>query len=66
MDIGYNGHPYIWCNHRKDGARIKKTLDRGLVNIKLLERMPETIITHLPLVGSGHCPLLMEMSDINF
>lgn len=27
LDIGYNGHPYTWCNHRNDGARILKRLD---------------------------------------
>ena len=22
IDMGYNGQPFTWCNHRKDDARI--------------------------------------------
>ena len=63
VDIGYNGQSYTLCNHRKDGARIWKRLDRGMVNDKWLERMSQTNITHLPSVGSDHCPLLMEINE---
>ncbi|XP_069155638.1 uncharacterized protein [Solanum lycopersicum] len=63
VDLGYNGQPFTWCNHRKNDARIWKRLDRGLANDKWLDKMPHTIITHLSAVGSDHCPLLMEMKD---
>ncbi|XP_069150536.1 uncharacterized protein [Solanum lycopersicum] len=59
-DMGYSGQPYTWCSHRKDGSRIWKRLDRGVVNDNWLDKMPSTNITHLPSVGSDHCPLLME------
>ncbi|XP_010324843.1 uncharacterized protein [Solanum lycopersicum] len=62
-DLGYHGQYFTWCNHRKDGARIWKRLDRGMVNDKWMEKMPKTTITHFPSVGSDHCPLLMEISD---
>ena len=32
VDMGYTGQDYTWCNHRKDGARIWKRLDRGMTN----------------------------------
>ena len=32
VDMGYNGQKFTWCNHRKDGARIWKRLDRGMIN----------------------------------
>ncbi|KAG5585848.1 hypothetical protein H5410_046282 [Solanum commersonii] len=51
-----------WSNKRGIHHRIWKRLDRALVNDKWLEKMPQTTITHLPSVGSDHCPLLMEMS----
>lgn len=63
VDMGYNGQHYKWCNHRKDGARIWKRLDRGMVNDKWLDRMPQSTITHLPSVGSYHSPLFMEMCN---
>lgn len=40
MDLGYNGPNYTWCNHRKEGDRIWKRLDRGMVNDKWLDKMP--------------------------
>ena len=63
LDLGYSGQNYTWCNHRKDGSRIWKRLDRGMTNDKWLETMPHSSITHLPSVGSDHCPLLMEICD---
>ena len=63
LDMGYSGQPYTWCNHRKDGSRIWKRLDRGMVNDNWLDKMPSTNITHLPSVGSDHCPLLMEVIE---
>ena len=58
MDIGYSGQHYTWCNQR---SRVWKRLDRAMVNDKWLECMPQTTISHLPVVCSNHCPLLMEM-----
>ena len=65
VDMGYNGQKFTWCNHRKDGARIWKRLDRGMINDQWLEKMPYSSITHLPSLGSDHCPLLMDVRDIN-
>lgn len=42
--------------------RIWKRLDRAMVNEKWLEVMHLTIITHIPSMGSDHCPLLIEIS----
>ncbi|WMV45632.1 hypothetical protein MTR67_039017 [Solanum verrucosum] len=61
MDIGYSGQHYTWCNQRAAEAKVWKRLDRAMVNDKWLELMPQTTITHLPSIGSDHCPLLMEM-----
>ena len=56
VDMGYNGQKLTWCNHRKDGARIWKRLDRGMINDQWLEKMPHSSLTHRPSVGSDHCP----------
>ncbi|KAG5616052.1 hypothetical protein H5410_015876 [Solanum commersonii] len=61
VDIGYSSQHYTWCNQRAAEARVWKRLDRAMVNDNWLELMPQTTITHLPSVGSDHCPLLMEM-----
>ncbi|XP_015166827.1 uncharacterized protein [Solanum tuberosum] len=61
MDLGFNGPKFTWSNQRGVNFRIWKRLDRAMVNDKWLENMPHTSITHLPSVGSDHCPLLLEM-----
>ncbi|KAG5580314.1 hypothetical protein H5410_050941 [Solanum commersonii] len=62
MDLGFNGPKFTWSNQRDINFRIWKRLDRAMVNDRWLQDMPHTSITHLPSVGSDHCPLLMEMS----
>ncbi|XP_049348974.1 uncharacterized protein LOC125813528 [Solanum verrucosum] len=61
MDLGFNGPKFTWSNQRGVNFRIWKRLDRAMVNDKWLQNMPHTSITHLPSVGSDHCPLLLEM-----
>ncbi|XP_055825193.1 uncharacterized protein LOC129893811 [Solanum dulcamara] len=65
QDLRFCGQRYTWSNHRGIFFRIWKRLDRGMVNDKWLEMMPQTSITHLPSVGLSHCPLLLEMTDHN-
>lgn len=64
IDLGFHGQQFTWCNQRNPDARVWKRLDRAMVNDKWLEIMPHTSITHLPSVGSDHCPLLMEVQEI--
>ncbi|KAH0667664.1 hypothetical protein KY285_028870 [Solanum tuberosum] len=61
MDLGFSGQKFTWSNKRGIHHTILKRLDRALINDAWLEKMPQTTITHLPSVGSDHCPLLMEM-----
>ncbi|KAK4706802.1 hypothetical protein R3W88_033634 [Solanum pinnatisectum] len=62
IDLGFSGQKFTWSNKRGIGHRIWKRLDRALIHDTWLEKMPQTTITHLPSVGSDHCPLLMEMN----
>ncbi|XP_055814558.1 uncharacterized protein LOC129884254 [Solanum dulcamara] len=66
QDLGFSGQKFTWYNQRGILSRIWKRLDRGMVNDKWLEVMPQTPITHLPTVGSDHCPLLLEMTEHNY
>ncbi|XP_059289464.1 uncharacterized protein LOC132042983 [Lycium ferocissimum] len=64
-DLGFHGAKYTWSNLRGHDVRIWKRLDRAMVNDNWLSNMPYTSITHLPYVGSDHCPLLAEMKERN-
>lgn len=61
LDIRYSEQHYTWCNQGAEEARVWKRLDRAMVHDKWLVCMPQTTITHLPSVGSDHCPLYLEM-----
>ncbi|KAK4706446.1 hypothetical protein R3W88_033995 [Solanum pinnatisectum] len=61
IDLGFSGQKFTWTNKRGIHHRIWKRLYRALANDAWLEKMPQTTITHLPSVGSDHCPLLMGM-----
>ncbi|KAG5598988.1 hypothetical protein H5410_030358 [Solanum commersonii] len=62
VDLGFSGQRYTWSNNRGILQRVWKRLDRALVTDAWLDKMPQTTITHLPSIGSDHCPLLMEMT----
>ncbi|XP_015159800.1 uncharacterized protein [Solanum tuberosum] len=61
LDLGFSGQKYTLSNNKSINHRVWKRLDMALVNDNWLEKMPQTTITHLPSVGSDHCPLLFEM-----
>ncbi|KAK4707386.1 hypothetical protein R3W88_033075 [Solanum pinnatisectum] len=61
LDLGFNGPRFTWSNQRGINSRIWKRLDRAMVNDRWLQDIPHTNITHLPSVGSDHCPFLMEI-----
>ncbi|KAH0737812.1 hypothetical protein KY290_036517 [Solanum tuberosum] len=64
MNLGFNGPGFTWSNQRGINFRNWKRLDRAMVNGRGLQDIPHTSITHLPSVGSDHCPLLMEMNAL--
>lgn len=61
VDFRYIRQHFTWCNQRAHNARVCKSLDRAMVNDKCLEIIPQTTITYLPVVGSDHNPLLVEI-----
>ena len=61
LDIGFSGNKFRWSNKRGINHRIRKRLDRAMINDSWLEKMPQTTITHLSSTGYDHCPLFMEM-----
>ena len=61
LDIGFSGNKFRWSNKRGINHRIRKRLDRAMINDSWLEKMPQTTITHLSSTVSDDCPLLIEM-----
>lgn len=63
MEIGFSGHKYTWTNKRGINKNIWKGLYKDFVTDSLLERMPQTTITHLSATRSNHYALLMEIAS---
>ncbi|KAG5595248.1 hypothetical protein H5410_036480 [Solanum commersonii] len=56
IDLGFSGQRFTWSNKRGIHHKITEAAGGAMVNDKWLETMPQTTITHLPSVGSDHCP----------
>ncbi|XP_019251253.1 PREDICTED: uncharacterized protein LOC109230185 [Nicotiana attenuata] len=59
FDLGFKGSIYTWWNGRAEDDCIFKRLDRYLANIEFQQMWPALKITHLPKIGSDHCPILI-------
>ena len=64
-DLGFNGFPYPWCNHRPGALNTWIRLDRGVATIEWILRFPTTQIYHLEAFHSYHKSLLL-CSDYEF
>ncbi|GKA53733.1 reverse transcriptase, partial [Tanacetum coccineum] len=63
FDIPFKGFSYTWDNNRKDGASIHERIDRALGNVDLLKAFPHHMLTHHPLIGDNHAPLLYSTCE---
>ena len=58
-DLGFNGFPFTWCNHRPGDQNVWVRLDRGVATIEWILRFPSSRILHLNAFHSEHKPLLL-------
>lgn len=59
MDLGYISPTYTWTNNRLHPFNIKERLDRVLIDPTWRSFYPHLAVTHLPTIGSDHCPILL-------
>ncbi|XP_075103192.1 uncharacterized protein LOC142177960 [Nicotiana tabacum] len=60
FDLGFKGSIYTWWNGRAEEDCIFKRLDRCMANIEFQQMFPGIEVTHLPKIGSDHCPMLLK------
>ncbi|KAK8929024.1 hypothetical protein KSP39_PZI017553 [Platanthera zijinensis] len=65
-EVPYTWNAYTWCNNRDPHARVLSRLDRILLNSPALLDFPDSIVHHLPLIGSDHAPLFLEVDKLKF
>lgn len=58
----YRGTIFTWYNQRKANQAIFARSDQPLVNHKWLSLYPTTVLYHLPVIGSHHAPILLNLN----
>ncbi|XP_019150525.1 PREDICTED: uncharacterized protein LOC109147318 [Ipomoea nil] len=64
VDLGYSGSKYTRMRGVNTDSFRGARLDRALSNIDWKLQFPNTIIQHLPMVGSDHAPLLVNTGAV--
>ncbi|KAM2080248.1 hypothetical protein ACFX1T_034032 [Malus domestica] len=62
IDLGFSGSPFTWERDWKDWGLIEERLDRAMVNNIWMEHWSNTCVSHGPLLGSNHRPLIINTS----
>ena len=60
------GPAYTWTNKRMQPFNIKERLDRVLVDSSWRSTFPNSVVSHLPAIGSNHCPILFNSESKKF
>ncbi|XP_031090984.1 uncharacterized protein LOC115995981 [Ipomoea triloba] len=60
VDLGFSGQKFTWRQGRDDENFKAARLDRALSSMDWLDLIHEKKVTHLPTLGSDHCPLLID------
>ncbi|KAF8405522.1 hypothetical protein HHK36_010429 [Tetracentron sinense] len=61
LDLGFQGNPFSWTNKRVGRDNVRERLDRALCSVAWRLRFDSAMVSHLPMVGSDHCPLLVHL-----
>ncbi|KAF4382159.1 hypothetical protein F8388_008645 [Cannabis sativa] len=65
IDLGYVGPPCTWQNARNASHHIRKRLDRVIADSQWCLLFPNASVCHLPIYGSDHAPLCLNMRGVN-
>ncbi|CAB4303388.1 unnamed protein product [Prunus armeniaca] len=60
FDLGFNGPSFTWRGRARNGDLIQERIDRALANATWQSVWPNTIVSHGAVLGSDHCPLIIN------
>ncbi|XP_020688384.2 uncharacterized protein LOC110103861 [Dendrobium catenatum] len=62
-DIGSMGPRFTWCNNKEGTSWIWERLDRCILNLDAIQKLPVATIKHLARVVSDHSPIVLNMRN---
>nr|GME00746.1 splicing factor 3B subunit 2 [Ipomoea batatas] len=63
VDLGFSGQKFTWKRGMENATFKGARLDRALCSMEWIERFGNTEVTHLPMVNSDHCPILISSAS---
>ncbi|XP_042974757.1 uncharacterized protein LOC122306396 [Carya illinoinensis] len=63
IDLGYEGHPFTWCNIREAPHSLSERLDRFLANQIWLDSFQNYTVVHGMAAYSNHLPVICYSSS---
>ncbi|XP_027086667.1 uncharacterized protein [Coffea arabica] len=60
MDVGFQGHPWTWCNNWEGPGEVKQRLDRGLCSYPWLQAFEQVTCKHQDTIASDHSMLIFD------
>ena len=60
LEVPFKGVKYTWTNNRDEAHHARERIDRALVNADWMELHPQSVLTHGPIIGSDHTPLILK------
>lgn len=65
IDVGWYGYQYTWSKkryHRSGVELIEERLDRFFYNVEWEELFKDSFVNRINIVGSDHCPTVVEIN----
>jgi hypothetical protein len=63
-DLGYQGNMYTGWNNKEDLDFVTARLDRMLASATWISAFDGSVVSHLPVQNSDHCPLLLSIPEV--
>ncbi|XP_071916302.1 uncharacterized protein [Coffea arabica] len=60
IDIGFEGHPWTWCNNWDAEGEIKQRLDRGLCSYSWYQTFDQVKCRHMETYASDHSMIMID------
>ncbi|KAI0485910.1 hypothetical protein KFK09_029434 [Dendrobium nobile] len=62
-DVGSVGPRFAWCNNKEGASRIWERLDRCMLNLAAIQKLPLAVTRHLARMASDHYPIVIKMDE---